>query len=280
MNPLRRRAEEYLGMRRALGYKLERHGLLLLQFVDYLEHAQAPTITVDLAVAWAKQPCDASPAWWSLRLSVIRGFARHLHTLDPANEVLLADLLPGHYHRHAPYLYSAAEIAALVDATFLLAAPLRAATFRALIGLLAVTGMRVGEAVRLDRDAVDLDTSMLTIIKSKHGQSRQLPLHPSAAKALGDYARRRDHLLVTAAVGPSFFVSSTGNRLSVSAIDAVFTRLLYHAGIQPTPGRRTPRVHDLRHSFTVATHARQLPHQRRDRRTTSGTRPVDVDRTT
>jgi integrase/recombinase XerD len=253
MNTLRRRAEEYLAMRRALGYQLDRHGRLLLQFIDYLEHAKVSTITVDVAVTWARQPVGATPAWWASRLSIIRCFARHLHTLDPATEIPPADLLPGHYHRTAPSLYSTAEIADIVHAAGLLSAPLQAATFRALIGLLAVTGIRVGEAVRLDRGDVDLDTATLTIIKSKHGQSRQLPLHPSAVTALGEYARCRDHLLGTAVAAPSFFVSTTGTRLTVAKVDIVFTRLLYHAGIQPAPGRRASRVHDLRHSFAVAT---------------------------
>ncbi|MBM0224898.1 tyrosine-type recombinase/integrase [Micromonospora sp. ATA51] len=140
-----------------------------------------------------------------------------------------------------------------MHATGLLSAPLQAATFRALIGLLAVTGIRVGEAVRLDRDDVDLDTATLTIIKSKHGQSRLLPLHPSAVTALSEYTRRRDHLLGTAVAANSFFVSTTGTRLAVAKVDIVFTRLLYHSGIRPSPGRRAPRVHDLRHSFAVAT---------------------------
>ncbi len=240
-------------MRRALGYQLDRHGRLLLQFIDYLEHARVSTITVDVAVTWARQPVGATPIWWASRLSVIRCFARHLHALDPATEVPPANLLPGHYHRTAPRLYSTAEITDIVHATGLLSAPLQAATFRALIGLLAVTGIRVGEAVRLDRGDVDLDAAMLTIIKSKHGQSRQLPLHPSAVTALSEYARRRDHLLGTAVAAPSFFVSTTGTRLAVAKVDIVFTRLLYHSGIQPSPGRRAPRVHDLRHSFAVAT---------------------------
>ena len=119
-------------MRRALGYQLDRHGRLLLQFIDYLEHARVSTITVDVAVTWARQPVGATPIWWASRLSVIRCFARHLHALDPATEVPPANLLPGHYHRTAPRLYSTAEITDIVHATGLLSAPLQAATFRAL----------------------------------------------------------------------------------------------------------------------------------------------------
>lgn len=252
MTGLRQAAEEYLAMRRALGYKLQAPGRLLLQFIDYLEQAGSSSLTIELAVAWARQPAAAEPSWWARRLSVVRCFARHLQTLDPATEVPPADLLPCPYRRRTPHLYSQEDIAALVHATCYLTDPLQAATFHALIGLLAVTGIRVGEAVALSCDDVDLDAGTLTITKSKRDGFRQLPLHPSTVAALCDYTRRRDHLLGTPAAIGTFFVSSTGGRLSVSRVDTVFARLLFQAGIQPTPGRRPPRVHDLRHSFTVA----------------------------
>jgi len=252
MTRLRARAEEYLTMRRGLGYKLESTGRLLLQFIDFLERAGASTLTTELALAWARQPATAEPAWWARRLSVVRCFARHLHTLDPATEVPPADLLPAPYRRKAPHLYTEQDIAALVHATCYLTDPLQAATFHALIGLLAVTGIRVGEAVALSRGDVDLAAGTLTIVKSKRDGARRLPLHPSTVTALRDYTRRRDQLLGPRAGVGTFFVSSTGGRLSVSKVDAVFARLLFQAGIRPTPGRRPPRVHDLRHSFTVA----------------------------
>jgi site-specific recombinase XerD len=253
MITLRQAASDYLAMRRALGYKLREQGHLLTQFIDYLEHVGAQTITVDLGVAWARQPATANPAWWANRLSVVRGFARHLQTLDPATEVPPADLLPCAYRRQIPHLFTENEITAIVRAAHCLAVPLLAASLHALIGLLAVTGIRVGEAVALGHDHVGLDTATLEIVKAKRGTSRRLSLHPTTVTVLRDYARRRDDLLGPGRITSTFFVSATGGRLTVSAVDNTFARMLYHAGIQPVPGRRPPRVHDVRHSFAVAT---------------------------
>ncbi len=252
MSTIRQTAEEYLAMRRSLGYKLETQGRLLLDFVDYLQHTGAGTITVETAVAWATRPAGAAPLWWQRRLSVVRCFARHLKTLDPACQVPPTDLLPAPYQRITPYLYSPTEIAALVHAAGLLAVPLQAATYQALLSLLAVTGMRVGEAIGLDRGEVDLDTGQLSIVNSKFGKSRQVPLHLSTVAMLRRYTTRRDRLC-PASTTRGFFLSTTGTRLLIGSVDAVFTQLLSLAGIPTPPGRRRPRVHDLRHSFAVAT---------------------------
>jgi integrase len=197
-------------------------------------------------------PAGAAPIWWNHRLSVVRCFARHLKTLDPNCEILPTDLLPTPYRRKSPYLYSPAEIEALVHAAGTLAVPLQAATYQALISLLAVTGLRISEALRLDRDVVDLDAALLTILDSKFGKSRQVPLHPSAVAMLHRYAARRDQLC-PAPHTRRFFVSATGTPVFISSVDSVFARLLRLAGITAPPGRRSPRVHDLRHSFAVAT---------------------------
>jgi integrase len=239
-------------MRRSLGYKLDRQGKLLLEFVGYLHDIGADTVTTEAAVAWATQPAAADPIWWQRRLSVVRCFARHLKTLDPACQVPPTDLLPVRYRQRTPHLYSPAEIEALVHAAGVLAAPLQAATYQALIGLLAVSGLRVGEAVGLDKGEVDLNAELLTVVDGKFGKSRQVPLHPSTAAMLRAYSVRRDRLCPTPATR-SFFVSTTGTRLLVGGVDHVFTQLLALAGIPIPPGRRRPRVHDLRHSFAVAT---------------------------
>ncbi|MGH3615021.1 MAG: tyrosine-type recombinase/integrase [Pseudonocardia sp.] len=245
-------AEEYLAMRRSLGYKLDRQGQLLLQFVAYLDGIGADIITTEVAVAWATRPAGADPIWWQRRLSVVRCFARHLKTLDPACQVPPTDLLPVRYQQPTPHLYSQSEIEGLVHAAGLLAAPLQAATYQALIGLLVVSGLRVGEAVGLDTGEVDLDAGLLRVVNGKFGTSRQVPLHPSAAAMLREYSGRRDQLCPTP-VTRGFFVSTTGTRLLVGGVDRVFTQLLALAGISTPPGRRRPRVHDLRHSFAVAT---------------------------
>jgi hypothetical protein len=159
MSSLREAAEDYLRMRRALGYKLEISGKQLLSFISYLEEIGARTVTIEHALAWATQPAGADPGYWGSRLSVVRQFARHLQTLEPACEVPPAALLPNRPGRAIPYLYEPEEIIALMHAAADLEPPLLAANYQTLIGLLAVSGLRLGEAIRLDRVA----TSMFAI---------------------------------------------------------------------------------------------------------------------
>lgn len=254
MSRLREAAEEYLVMRRALGFKLTSWARHLRSFIDYCEAHHAERITTELALAWATQTPRGSSdeVYWSRRLMVVRIFARHLKTLDPTSEVPPEDALPHHTRRVAPYLYAPGEISALIGAAGRLTPPLRAATWQTLIGLLAVTGMRKSEACRLDRDQVDLDTGALVIADSKFGKSRRVFLHRSTVAALRQYERRRDRWC-PAPAAPSFFVSTRGTRLDVHNITHTFADLVNDAGIQAPPGRRRPRMHDLRHAFTVAT---------------------------
>jgi len=252
VSTLRRAAEDYLAMRRSLGYKLQRQGPLLLDFAGYLERAGATTVTIEAAVAWATLPASAAPVWHKHRLSVVRGFAAHYKTLDPSCQIPPPGLLPPAGERATPYLYSPEEIAALVHAAGTLTRPLLAATYQALISLLAVSGLRAGEAIGLTRDDVDLDTALITVINSKFGKSRLVPLHPATAGMLRRYAARRDQLCPAPATA-SFFISATGTTLLISSVDAAFARLLGLAGIATPPGRPRPRVHDLRHSMAVAT---------------------------
>ena len=182
----------------------------------------------------------------------MRGFARHLHVIDPACEVPPADLLPTRFRRAVPHLYSHSDIARLMQAANALAPPLRAATYTSVVGLLAATGMRIGEAIRLDRDDVDWAAHLLVIHLSKDGKSREVPLHPSTLDALQGYARQRDQLCARP-VPASFFVSARGQRLYYRSVWSTFHRLLRDAGIESPAGRRPPRLHDLRHSFIVDT---------------------------
>lgn len=254
MSALRTAAEDYLAMRRALGFKLTSQGRQLLSFIDYCEAHDAEHITTDLAVAWAINPArgGTDEAYWSRRLMVVRIFARHLRTLDPATEIPSLDVLPHHYRRVTPHLYSPEQIAALLRAAGRLAPPLRAATWQTFLGLLAVTGMRVSEVCHLDRDHVDLDTGQLVVADSKYGKSRLVFLHPSSIAALDDYQQRRDRLC-PAPRTTSFLVSTRGTRLDASNVQSTFAGLLAAAGITARPGQRRPRLHDLRHSFTVWT---------------------------
>lgn len=248
---MRARVQEYLALRRSLGFKLAGEQRMLLDFADELDGTGQGTVTVAAALAWACRPETASAAHRARRLGVVRCFARHLQTLDPACEVPAAGLLPAHTVRRPPYIYSPEEIAALVHAAGTISAPLHAATVQTVISLIAGTGLRLGEALGLDRADIDPDTGLLTVA-GKNDQVRLVPVHPSTTVMLASYAARRDRLRPVTS-SPAFFVSATGRRASSSGIEQAFARLLPQAEISTPPGRRRPRIHDLRHSFAVAT---------------------------
>jgi integrase/recombinase XerD len=244
---------DYLTVRRALGYKLVRHGKLLAQFVAYLDEAGADTVTIEHALAWSAQPRGGDVSWWMTRLSVVRCFARWLHTIDPRAEVPPVDLLIGpRIRRVTPFLYTDAEIRALIDAAGILRGPLRTLTFRTLIGLLAVTGIRIGEAIRLDRGDLDLELGTLTIRDSKFGKSRELPLHSSTSRALRDYMARRDELFPVPST-PAVFISTAGTRLLYCGFHWTWLKLVAHAGLTARSAACRPRPHDVRHAFAVRT---------------------------
>lgn len=243
--------QDYLTMRRALGFKLAENGRQLVDFVAYMQTVDASTVTTEAALAWATQPTTCTPVWWARRLAMVRGFARHLKAIDPATEIPPLGALPHRCERVAPYLYSEADIAALLAAARRLPSPQRAATYETLIGLLAVTGMRSGEAIRLDRDHIDWDEGIVLVWNSKFQKSRAIPVHPSTVAALRRYAQIRDahHPHPSS---PAFFLSTTGTRLIAGTLHCVFARLVRQTGLGQ-PGRRLPRPHDLRHRFAVHT---------------------------
>ena len=252
MSAIRGHLEDYLALRRSLGFRLGRPGQMLEELVGYLEQAGAQTVTAGSALAWATAPAGADPVYWRKRLSAVRPFARYLAPRVPGTEVPPPGLLPGPSSRRAvPYLYSGQEVAALMAAAGEIRTPFRAATFQALIGLLAVTGMRVGEAIGLDQGDLDAGQGLLTIRDGKFGKSRQLPLHASVLEPLAQYARLRDSR--TGRAGPSFFASVTGTRLIYQNVHFTFHGLTRAAGLHPRSAACRPRIHDLRHTFAVAT---------------------------
>jgi integrase len=250
MSALSGHVEDYLRLRRALGYKLERAGSLLPQLVAYLEAAGSSTLTTELAISWARLPAHARPAHWAARLTTARGFARYLQTIEPATEVPPTAVFPARRHRPAPYLWSAEDIVGLLDGARALQPPLRAAGYEALLGLLAVSGMRVGEAVGLGRDAVDFGTGVITIHHTKFDRPRLVPLHPTTTAALRAYATERDHLCPTTR-STTFFVSGTGTRLDRSDVAKVLRQITTTMGLRSATARPTP--HQLRHSFAART---------------------------
>lgn len=248
---LRSAVVDYLAVRRALGFKLTRDGLLLDQFVSFCQDQGADRVTSELALAWVNAPREASPSWLAMRLSVVRGFAAWLQASEPTTEVPPLGWLPPR-RRTNPYLYSDAEIAALLAVARRARWPLSAATYEALIGLLVVTGLRVGEAIRLDRADVSFAEGVLTIRNSKFGQSRQVPIHPSTVTALRDYLARRAALSPIPGE-PGLFVHPAGNRITYPSVQQMFHILVRRAGLVPRSPHCRPTIHGLRHSFAVNT---------------------------
>jgi integrase/recombinase XerD len=218
--------------------------------VGYLHERGVGTITVEHVVAWVGLP-GGGRGWLAFRMSAVRGFLGYLHTLDPAVPVPPAGLFPSRPHRAVPYLYSADELAALVAATDTLRYPLQRTTYRTLICLLAVTGLRVGEAIRLDDTDFDTEYGVLAVT-GKFGKPRQVPLHPSSVTALAGYRRYRNTTHRHPRT-PALFVSTPGTRLIYNGISATFVKLVRRAGLAPRSASCRPRPHDLRHSFAVAT---------------------------
>ncbi|CAN5177822.1 tyrosine-type recombinase/integrase [soil metagenome] len=259
MNTLRRSVKEYIAMRRALGFKLRLAGAALLDFVAFLEQRGSDYVTIRLAVEWAQQPASSQPATWAQRLGFVRGFARHRIAVDPRTEIPLWDYLPHSKTRSNPYLYTDEEIQQLVTAALDLPVHnspglLKRQTYHCLFGLLAVTGMRIGEAVRLKSQQVDLDAGILTIEGSKFGQSRLIPVQPSTRIALSDFQSFRDEFLSKLGRSSEYFFSTqTGHQLDTADARRVFYVLSRKIGLRGSKQNQGPRIHDLRHRFAIQT---------------------------
>ncbi len=250
MTTLAQHLAGYLAVRRALGYKLARAEKLLAQFLVWLDERGERVITTELALEWATLPPATSSNWHHQRLTVVRGFATHLHAIDPRHEVLPSDLLVWSKRRAVPFLYSDTEVRRLMDAASVIPTPHRAATMRTLIGLLAVTGMRVGEAIRLDCTDIDSGHGLLVVRDSKFGKSRELAVDPSTIAALRHYLRRSDRPVPDEPTA-ALFTSASGTRLIYCNVHLAFKRIVGHAGLRPRSTECRPRPHDLRHSFAV-----------------------------
>jgi integrase/recombinase XerD len=252
MTSLREHLDDYLTIRRALGFKLINEGRMLADFVAFVEAAGERTITITTSLRWARQPAHGCHAYLALRMRAVRAFARYLHGLDPSVEVPPLDLLPARKHRPAPYIYTDKEIAALMQAARGLRPRLRAATSQTLIGLLACTGIRISEAFHLDRSDIDWTHQLLVSRDSKFGKSREVLVHASTLRALADYLDARDRLRPEGDPS-SVFISTRGTRLGHATFYPTFRAVLRLAGLEPAPPLRSPRAHDLRHSFAVKT---------------------------
>lgn len=252
MISLRSALEQYLSIRQGLGYKYQHQARRLADFISFMESHEEETITTKLAVAWATLPPGRHPSW-ALRLTDVRGFARHVANLNPQTEVSPTGILPP-LNRAKPYVYSDAEINALLTAA--LALPpvnaLRRWTYHHLFGLIAVTGIRLSEAIGLHHSDVDLDEGVLTVRQSKFDKSRLVPLHLTTCEALRIYAERRDAHLGSHS-GPHFFVAERGGPLLPQYVYRVFWRLSRETGLRRAGEHTGPRIHDLRHRFAIRT---------------------------
>lgn len=251
MSHLRNALADYLTLRRALGYKMDKAERLVGQFVTFAEDLGEIHVRTETALAWATKPAGADAIWTSRRLAEVRLFARHLRTLDPRTEVPPDDLLPAQTRRATPYLYTPQEVGDLMRATEILRGSHVQATYRTLIGILAATGMRIGEAIALDQGDFDAGTGMVTIRHGKFDKARALPLHPTTVAALQDYLHRDDRPRPSGP--PVLLISSRGKRLRYNTVQPIFRKLLHHCGIVPRSAACRPRIHDLRHSFAVRT---------------------------
>jgi len=243
---------DYLALRRALGYKLAADERLLRQFLGFMKAHDAKVITTALALQWATLPSGASPGWLAQRLSAVRLFAAFVASLDEATQIPPASCLPGRAARAIPYLYSDAEVEAIMAAARSLPSPLLAHTYETLIGLLAVSGIRISEAIRLGRDDVLLDEGWLRVIEGKLGKSREIPLASSTVEALRRFTAIRGQLC-PAPRHDSFFCSTAGTRLTYARVRQTFSGLCRQAGIAAASPRCRPRLHDFRHRFAVTT---------------------------
>jgi integrase len=258
MNTLRQAVRDYLNMRRSLGFKLHDAGKLLLKFVTFMEQHRATYVTTQLALAWAQQPPSAQPAEWARRLSVVRTFARHRSAIDPRTQIPPPSLLPFQPKRARPYLYSEEEICSLLRVALRMPYryqrdKLRPQVFHCLLGLLSVSGLRLGEARNLELQDVDLKAAVLTIRGAKFGKTRLVPLHPSTCAVLADYIARRHRHWAGRAVSSHLFVSNRGNRLDGGEIHRTFYTLSRQIGLRGPSDSHGPRLHDLRHRFATNT---------------------------
>jgi len=256
VKPLEQALNDYVSVRRSLGFRFQTPAILLRSFVVFLQAEGASHITRELALRWALQPAKVQPSTWTARLGMVRRFAIWCSATEPITEIPPADLLPHPYRRKPPHIFSDEEIERLLRKTQQLPSPkgLRAHTFTTLFGLLMVTGMRVSEALGLEKPDIDFDHGILHIRCGKFGKSRYVPIHPSTVAALKKYAQARDHLFPSP-LTLAFFLSERGTRITNGMTEYTFAKLSQQIGLRPQAKHhgRGPRLHDMRHRFAVRT---------------------------
>jgi integrase/recombinase XerD len=258
MTTLRHAVQDYIEMRRGLGFKLRETERGLIDFVTFLEDNDTPYITTELALAWAQHPSHAQPSSWAKRLGYVRGFARHRSAADPRTQIPPDGLLPFRPKRARPYLYSKEDIKRLLAATLEMPCryahcKLRPWTYYCLFGLLSVSGLRLGEARNLKLSDIDFDAAVLTIRGTKFGKTRLVPMHTSTCTVLRNYIKRRQQNCAAQAASPYLFASQLGNSLDLGDIHRTFYALSRQIGLRGLNESHGPRLHDMRHVFATNT---------------------------
>ena len=256
MKRLEQALNHYLRLRRSLGYRLREPASLLRNFVAFLQAERASYITRELALRWATQSAKAEPATWAGRLGIVRRFAMWHSAIEPRTEIPPTGLLPHHYRRKPPHIYSDEEIEKVLCRAQQLPSPngLRARTYTTLFGLLVATGVRVNEALGLDRVDVDLERGILHIRRTKFGKSRYVPVHTSTVEALKKYAEVRDRLFPAPLI-PAFFISEKGSRITEWIARYTFAKISQRIGLRASAKGHGcgPRPQDMRHRFAART---------------------------
>ena len=256
MKSLNSGVEEYLSLRRALGFQMDKNSRILRAFIIFMNNENKSQITIQLALKFAQLPKNVGPNNSSRRLSIVRLFAQYWKASDPKTEVPPIGLLPCRHYRSQPYIYKEGELERLIAAAEKLKSKrgLRKQTYSTLFGLLVVTGLRISEVIAINRDTIDLARGLITIRETKFRKSRLIPLHESTRKKLVEYAFFRDKIYPKSKI-PSFFLSEEGTRLTVWCIRGTFVKLSRQIGIRTLLGRygHGPRIHDIRHNFAVKT---------------------------
>jgi integrase len=248
--------ERYLAIRRNLGYDLRTSERILRRFVEFANSEQAERINVALLLRWQANYDEAGRQTWATRFRTVRLFAQWLSGLDPAHEVPPKGLIPGRLQRGRPHIYSDSEITAIIEAAAELPSTygMRGLTCSTLFGLIAVTGLRISEALGLNTTDVDLLEGVLRI-RGKLGKERLVPLAESVSARLRGYAAERNRLL--GYTPEPFFVTCEGNRLGDCGARYNFAQACQRIGLREAQRYRRhgrgPRIHDLRHSFAVKT---------------------------
>lgn len=256
MSTLRKSVADYLRMRRAMGFKVEGLEKLLSSFVRFSEARDVEHVRTDIAVEWARTrvKVPVSDALFARRMDAVRIFATHQHALDPATQIPDVGIGPRRYQPREPNVFSPEQIVELLTATNTLTPPFRALTWRHLIGLLAVTGMRPGEACRLSVEDIDLDDGVVQVLQTKFSKSRLVFLHPTTTSVLGEYLQiRRSWAQTSGADCPMLFLNTRGTALNPDRLSTIFRKVTAVAGLTAADGHRPLRLHDLRHTFAVAT---------------------------